>query len=349
MSGTRLSRILCVMAIPLERPIACTRNAILMLLVAAPLAAQVSLPDPMGIPADDAVRIREFYRLAGEIQDKVWPNWSAAPAPLLLVTDGLEFLTHYSPPPKDFAKVGDDIWARPRRFPTNLLATFPAFGPSSVIVIGQPANTDAKTSTPWLFVVMHEHFHQLQNAQPGYFKATEALGLSRGDTSGMWMLNYPFPYGDAAIGAAFSHLRDSLLAAVQEPDAAKFAALAAAYKAERKKFLALLAPDDRRYLSFQIWQEGIAHYTQVVTAEAAASYAPTAEYAALADFRPLSEYGRKMRAQTLVALKQVELAAAQRVAVYPFGCAEGFLLDRLDPKWKDGYFAHPFTLDPYFE
>ena len=56
-----------------------------------------------------------------------------------------------------------------------------------------------------------------------------------------------------------------------------------------------------------------------------------------------------MRAQTLEALKHVELATAQRGAVYPFGCAEGFLLDRLDPKWKDGYFRHPFTLDPFFE
>jgi hypothetical protein len=327
----------------------CLRSAILTLLAAAPLAAQTPAAPAAQLPADDAVRIREFYRLAAAIQDRIWPGWSAIPAPLLLVTNETEFLTHFPAPPTGFTGVGGDLWARPRQFPTGVLATFPAFGPPSVIVIGEPANTDAKTSTPWLFVVLHEHFHQLQNAQPGYFKATEALGLARGDTSGMWMLNYPFPYADAALGRAFSHLRDTLLAALREPDAAKFAALAAEYKAERKRFFARLAPDDRTYLSFQLWQEGIAHYTQVVAAEAAAGYQPSAAYAALPDARPFATYGEKMRARTLEALQHVELVTAERVAVYPFGCAEGFLLDRLDPGWKDGYFRHPFTLDPYFE
>jgi len=40
---------------------------------------------------------------------------------------------------------------------------------------------------------MHEHFHQLQNGQPRYFQAVQDLGLSHGDNTGMWMLNYPFP------------------------------------------------------------------------------------------------------------------------------------------------------------
>ena len=47
---------------------------------------------------------------------------------------------------------------------------------------------------------MHEHFHQLQWAQPEYLKAIDDLGLSKGDATGMWMLNYPFPYDDPEIG-----------------------------------------------------------------------------------------------------------------------------------------------------
>jgi hypothetical protein len=43
------------------------------------------------IPIDDAVRIHEFYRLASQIQDDIWPNWSQTPAPLLLVTPDKEF------------------------------------------------------------------------------------------------------------------------------------------------------------------------------------------------------------------------------------------------------------------
>jgi hypothetical protein len=141
------------------------------------------------LAADDVVRIREFYRLASQIQNQIWPDWSPTLAPLLLVTPDTEFLMHRAEPPEGFKKVGDDLYARPRQFPTNLLATFPAFGPPSVIVIGEPKNTTSKSSTPWLITLMHEHFHQLQNAQPRYFQAVEDLGLSHGDSTGMWMLN----------------------------------------------------------------------------------------------------------------------------------------------------------------
>src|SRR5579864_9660806 len=166
------------------------RFGIAVLLLAAALFAQSPAPQ---LPPDDAVRLQEFYRLSAEIQDKIWPGWSHTPTPLLLVTPKTEFLTHHPLPPAEFKKVGEDSYARPRQFQTALLATFPAFGPPSVIVIGEPKNTESKTSTPWLITLMHEHFHQLQNAQTRYFAAVENLGLSHGDTTGMWMLNYPFP------------------------------------------------------------------------------------------------------------------------------------------------------------
>src|SRR5438034_11047833 len=105
---------------------------------------------------------------------------------------------------------------RSRQFSTNLLATFPAFGPPSVIVVGEPANTTSKTSTPWLITLMHEHFHQLQDSQPGLDEAITKLGLSHGDMTGMWMLNYPFPYDNQEVVASFGQLRDLLVAAIAE-------------------------------------------------------------------------------------------------------------------------------------
>src|SRR5208337_2283737 len=119
------------------------------------------------LPHEDAVRIAEFYRLAAQIQDQIWPDWSKTPAPLLLVTEKTEFLTHYPAPPKGFTEVAEGIYARPREFDTHLLETFPVFSPLAVIVIGQAQNTSVKTSTPWLITLIHEHFHQLQYGQPG--------------------------------------------------------------------------------------------------------------------------------------------------------------------------------------
>ncbi len=320
------------------------RSLFTALILSATLLAQAPKP----LPAADAVRIAEFYRLADQYQDKLWPAWSKAPAPLLLVTSDTEYLTHFETPPKDFQKLADDLYARPRQFAANMQATFPAFGFPPVIVIGEPANTQSKTSTPWLFVVMHEHFHQLQWAQPAYAKAINDLGLSKGDTTGMWMLNYPFPYEVPEIADAFAHLRDSLLAALNQVEPDKFDPLAKAYLKERKQFLAQFLPGDRKYFSFQLWQEGVARYTQIKAAEAAADYQPSVTFAALPDYTPFSAYALTARARTLDELRHVDLAQSKRESFYSFGAAEALLLDRMNPAWKDQYFQHLLTTDPLF-
>ena len=319
----------------------------IILLLAIPAIAQQSAKPKL--PDDDAVRIQEFYRLASAIQDGLWPGWGKVPAPLMLVTTDGEFLTHHPAPPKEMQKAGEDLYARPRQFPTGLEATFPAFGPPSVIVIGEPAHTASKTSTPWLFTVMHEHFHQLQDGQPDSYARADALGLSHGDTSGGWMLNYPFPYDKPEVSQAFRETRDLLLRAVKEPDGPAFQKLAAEYIAERRRFFAMLSSDDRKYLSFQLWKEGIARYTQVRAAESAAHYLPSAEFAALPDYEAFTVYAAGVRQSTLDELAKIDLPTDKRVVVYSFGATEGFLLDRIRPKWKDEYFQHMFTLDFGFE
>lgn len=294
------------------------------------------------VPQEDAVRIREFYRLATAVQDQIWPQWSKTPAPLLLITQQTEFLSHYPSPPKDFVKTGDDLFARARQFPANLQATFPAFGGAAVIVFGDPASVGSKSSTAWLITLMHEHFHQLQDSQPGYYQGVEELGLSHGDRSGMWMLNYPFPY--EKVPDNFGNLRELLLAALAESDPHKFHAAADKYVSARKEFFAHLSPEDSKYLNFQLWQEGIARYTQVKTAEAAANYSPTPEYQALADYESFSAYASQARKQTLDELRSIDMSKEKREAVYAWGAGEGFLLDRLEPKWQQEYFEHPFAL-----
>jgi hypothetical protein len=118
---------------------------------------------------------------------------------------------------------------------------------------------------------------------------------------------------------------------------------------ERKKFFSQLSSDDKKYLSFQLWQEGIARYTQIKAAEAAAQYQPTREFVALSDFEPFSTYAAKARAETLDELTRADLGQWKRTAFYSFGAAEGLLLDRLKPQWKDEYFKNLLSMDSYFE
>jgi len=301
------------------------------------------------MPGEDAIRITEFYRLSAQIQDTLWPDWSKTPSPLLLVTPENEFLVHSAAPPKPFTKVSEDVFRRPRVFDPTFLATFPAFGPPAIIVVGQPKNTLAKSSTPWLIVLMHERFHQLQYGKPGYYEAVKALGLARGDDSGMWILNYPFPYERPDVVADFSRLRDLLLATLSAAGDRQFKKAATDYLRERKRVFARLSADDHKYFSFQLWQEGIARYTQIKAAETAEHYQASVEFASLSDYLPFADYARQARAETLAELKSADIAKMKRNYVYSFGAAEGLLLDRLNSEWKQAYFEHPLSMDALFE
>jgi hypothetical protein len=251
--------------------------------------------------------------------------------------------------PKTFRRSVTTCMPVPASSPLPSWRPFPAFGPPSITVIGEPENTEAKTSTPWVFTVMHEYFHQLQGGRPGLYQAVSGLGLAHGDNTGMWMLSYPFPYDNPELGKLFPHLRDLLLTALNEPDIREFKALARQYLMARKEFFAQLSPDDRKYLSFQLWKEGIARYVQIKSAEAAANYQPTPEYATLPDYGTFQSYAREARSDTLSDLKRADLATWKRGVVYSLGASEGLLLDRLHPEWKQRYFSRLFTLDPYFE
>ena len=62
---------------------------VLVPVLAVAVAAQTPAPKLIGedvhtpqLPEKDAVRILEFYRLAPQIADDVWPGWSHTIAPL---------------------------------------------------------------------------------------------------------------------------------------------------------------------------------------------------------------------------------------------------------------------------
>ncbi|HET6979888.1 MAG TPA: hypothetical protein VFI24_26385 [Pyrinomonadaceae bacterium] len=304
----------------------------------------------------DRTRIAEAFRLSDQLGDSLWAGWSKAPFAVLLVTPDKEFLIRHPQPTKDFTAIGydtklkSDIFYRDRKFQTNLLATFPAVGGISTIVIGQAENTDSKTSTPWVITLMHEHFHQLQDSQPNFFKDITALNLSRGDQTGMWMINYPFPYESPQISGQFAVLVQLLVDAIQTNREADFNAKLSAYVAARDKLKQSLSADDYKYLSFQLWKEGIARYTEDRVARwAATRYKPTPEFQKLPDFTTFSKAADQVRAGIVHELSTLKLENYKRVAFYPIGAAEGLLLDRSNPKWRIRYFADKFDNRIYFD
>jgi hypothetical protein len=112
----------------------------------------------------------------------------------------------------------------------------------------------------------------------------------------------------------------------------------------------MLNPDDYKYFSFQIWQEGIARYTEWRIADLAwRQYKPSKEFLALKDYQPLREIADTiLNKQIMASLPMLELEKSERLVFYPFGAAEGLLLDRANPKWRRDYLTEKFYIDKYF-
>lgn len=317
------------------------------------LAAQSApaRPPRAELPQPDRTRLAEAFRLADAVSDSVWAGWSQAPFAVLLVTETQEFLLRHPNPSADFTRVGydsllrTDVFVRPRVFAPNLLATFPAVGGVPTIVIGRAEATN-KTSAAWVLTVLHEHFHQLQSSRPDYYPGVAALGLARGDQTGMWMLNYPFPYDSAAVQARFGAYAGALHAALSAPASAAPADLRRSVGDARRALRQALAADDDKYLMFQMWQEGVARYTELRVARAAArGGAPAAAFRALPDYTAYADEARQLEQGILGGIRDVKLGTSRRTAVYPLGAATALLFDVIAPEWQRQYFDWRFVLD----
>jgi len=296
---------------------------------AAPLAAQrPALPD------SERLAIAEAYRLAAASADSIWPGWGAVPFEILLVATDHEFLVRPARVPDGFellgrdSVLGQDVWLRPRSLAPDLLATFPVFGPPATVVVGGIAAT-AKTRSGWVIALLHEHFHQLQMGDSDYVAAAAALDLARDDSTGMWMLQYPFPYDSEPVRRAFDRLSVAVAGALTAPSEDAFVTRVARVPVALADFLGQLSPADQRYFWFQVWQEGVSRYTELRVATAAGP-----AYAELA---------RALRASIERGLAEPELARRRRVSFYDLGAGLALVLDQTDPSWRERYRTNKFA------
>ncbi|HUR93888.1 MAG TPA: hypothetical protein VMY76_04865 [Gemmatimonadales bacterium] len=299
--------------------------------------------------APDRVRLAEARRLTRELAGRLWPGWDGTPAPLLLVSDSMEFLVGHPRPSPGFRRLGYDsllgseVWTRARQFPPTLLATFPAVSGMPTIVVGTAERT-AKSSTTWVLTLLHEHFHQWQYAQPDYYPGIRRLDLARGDSTGQWMLDYPFPYDSAAIQVAMRRLADALVGALAASPGTRADAVRSVVQA-RDALRAALSADDYRYFEFQLWQEGTARFIEYAAARAAARLPhPSAAFRHLPDYQPYGATADSMLHGIRRELEQLDLGQKRRVAFYPIGAAIALVLDRTRPGWQRKYAQRPFAL-----
>jgi hypothetical protein len=184
-------------------------------------------------------------------------------------------------------------------------------------------------------------------SRPGYYAAVDSLRLAGEDRTGMWMLNFPFPYDSAPVRRRFQALSRALFAAVAAGPGGTPVELMERYASARRETRSALAADEARYLDFQFWQEGVARYVEYACARLASGTVQPAEaFRRLPDFIPYAEVASAMHERLLHDLQTLDLGASRRVSFYPVGAAMALLLDQTTPDWKERYFMAMFRLHP---
>jgi len=308
-----------------------------------------------GIRYEDKIRITKAYEIAKLYGDKIGDNWDKTPFALLLIYDDNEFLINRPSPSADFKLIGFDsllksnVYYRKRVFSTQFLATFPAVNNIPTIVVGTPENT-RKSTVDWIITILHEHFHQYQYSHPNYYNSVNKLDLSGGDSTGMWMLNYPFPYEDIKINTVYDSCKKTLAQIFKSNDESIFKTLYETFKEKRASLVKSLGENDYKYFSFQLWQEGIARYTEIKLMQLmlADDYVFSKEIRNLKDYKPLKDHYKNYYTNALNLVDGLSLMDSKRICFYAFGAFEGLLLDKVNPNWKKDYFNKKFFLEKYY-
>ena len=199
-----------------------------------------------------------------------------------------------------------------------------------------------------MITLLHERFHQYQYTSPGYFKAINALDLANGDQTGMWQLNYPFPYEAVEVIEKYDIYTDALYKCVRSIDTEQWEQAKEKYLKAREQFKAVLDPADYKYISFQWYQEGIARYTEYAFLEKLIEFDVSAEIRALADFVPFDQYKESFFEKHMNSVLNLKLKEVGRITVYDVGFAEALILREVNPNWQDRYLDIKFDLEKLY-
>jgi hypothetical protein len=304
---------------------------------------------------EDKTRIGEAIKISQFISNNIWKDWSKTQFALLLVTDSLEYLINHPNPSPDFTEsyfdsyLNTKVYIRKKVFQNNFLATFPAVNGVSTIVVGTAENTK-RSSLYWMITLLHEHFHQYQTNYKDYYSSVDKLDLKDGDETGMWMLNYKFPYEDSTVNNAFKELKVKLLTAYESMDKKNFKKNVVQYIKSKETFKKIVTEKDSKYFEFQLWQEGIARYTeyQILSYLIKKDYQFSDDFKSLNDYESLNDNYQKRIKRLTEEIEKVNLKDNQRNCFYSMGAIEGHILNKYKTGWRKKYFKNLFNTTSLF-
>lgn len=311
------------------------RNAMIILVNMLPCWLLSQCPDPR-----QQVLIETYQTVANRLHDSYWSRWKEIPRHLLLVDDEREYLFGTNYADSTFQDSCDGIYSRSASMNKHFLATFPYINFQPTIIIGTPENTN-KSPLAWTVTLLHEHFHQLQFSHPKYYAAQKALNLDKGDQTGMWMLNHPFPYEEVEVVKKINEMANNLLRLHGETAPKKVLTQHLRLKEELKN---IVDEEHYRYMNLQLWQEGFARFLELSMLNHWIENFDQIEQDRFGKSE-LITYFREYQSQILVSLEDTPINESKRVYFYALGAAEAMLIKKVNSDWKSTYFDELFSTD----
>ena len=290
-------------------------------------------------PKEQVVKLID---LAGELKAKLvsnyWPEWADMDMPILHIGDEQEYIFNMDVSDTTF-QLSCDHLSRPTSFNRAFLATFPLLNGQPTIVVGTPENTQ-KSPEAWTVTLLHEHFHQLQFSHPEYYTAQKALNLDKGDQTGMWMLNHPFPYEDEDVNTQLKLIAINLLSL----DTIEKQTVLKKHKLLKKALRGEIGDEHYKYLNLQLWQEGYARY---IEHELTKDWIENFDQIDQDEFQleEITKLQQQQETEFLSHLQKSSPKELKRVYFYALGAAEARLVAETNPSWKSMYFDSLFTTD----
>ncbi len=280
--------------------------------------------------------LAEGRQIAQRYGNQLWPGFSQTRFDVLLVTAHQELLFCAKTRPQGFEPWRFDLETacpvyvrKPGKYLPRTQVTVRLEESGPTIVMGEPQALEENPAA-WLATLWHEHFHQYQ--------------MSGADQQSRITEVDQFLYSDPATIKALTSLSHQLAETLRQPNRKTRLHMARIYATNRVETLLPLSGPDQAFLELQLWQEGVARYTELAMAEfAAGGIAQTGRSSH--DFAALAA---NLRKRILQVLAEPEPLRHQRVLFYSIGAAEALILDELDPLWRNAYLAHPFALRDHF-
>ena len=339
-------------------------TAILALVTSVLAVPGASTAQPKYLDDEQFILLREAMQLINTVGDDVWRGWAQIPKTTLIIAPAGEYLVNFpqgtEPSPEfkstDQRFMGVPVYSRPRMLSSALRATFPIGGIPVAVIGAWRANVESPNE--WVVGLVEQWFHLLQLNQGEQAKVAElSLGASREES---WQINYSFPFDDPDVGNAMLLLGQSLYdfwgTGANLPRAGQRAFLAATASAALQNLRVVVTlkhgKETYEYFQLQTWRAGIARYSSILAARAAAraevlgKYEHTPGFARLEQHKSYAALWEENLSHRFWLIRTAGLEGERdRTSFDALGHGIAELLDVLGFDWKEQYFERGVWLD----